>query len=94
MAHNGYTFHMEAFSVPSGSLVSYAGRPGVWRCLGIENHGGEVLAVIEPWDDLAAGSFHASEAYSVTVPHRLLHRLRPGSRSTIDGDRGGRLVTC
>ncbi len=57
-----------------GALVHHRGRPGVWRILG---EAGELL-VIEPWDDQAAGSFHASEAYELQAPCHLIRRLRPG----------------
>jgi len=65
---------MESVSIPLGGLVQHARRPGVWRVISVD--AGE--AVIEPWDDLAAGYFHAAEAYAVRSPIALLHRLRPG----------------
>ena len=57
-----------------GGLVRHRERPGVWRVLGIAG----IRAEIEPWDDLAAGAFHASEAYTVFARVHLLSRLRPG----------------
>ena len=67
----GYTAEMEPLISP-GSLVQHLQRPGIWRAIGSD---GELL-IIEPWDDLAAGAFHPSEAYSLSVPSRLIRRLR------------------
>lgn len=63
----------------SGSLVRHRARPGVWRILGTIGWRAE----IEPFDDLAGGSLHASEAYAITVPSLMLDRLVPASSAVL-----------
>lgn len=62
-----------------GALVAHRQRPGLWRIVGLVGEPGAFgRAVIEPWDDLAAASFHPCEAYSVTARLAMLTRLSPG----------------
>ena len=62
----------------AGALVRHQRRPGVWRILGLVDD----RATIEPFDDLAAGSFHAAEAYAIVSPVQVLSRLLPGRSSS------------
>ena len=62
----------------AGALVQHRDRPGVWRVMGIA----KIHAAIEPWDDTAAASFHASEAYDIVAPIQELSRLIPGRSAT------------
>lgn len=61
-------------SFEPGSLVRHLQRPGVWRVVGVIGREAE----IEPWDDQAAGAFHAAEAYAICAKVPLLRRLVPG----------------
>jgi len=74
-----------------GSLVQHRYRPGVWRVLGYSRL--RELVTIEAWDDQAAASLHASEAYELHVPARLIRPLRPGrSAGQLAGNRPRGLV--
>jgi hypothetical protein len=57
-----------------GALVRHRARPGIWRIVGVIGWRAE----IEPWDDLAGGSLHPAEAYSIQAPVQLLSRALPG----------------
>ena len=87
---SGYTFCMEASRFPCGGLVQHRLRLGVWRLVvpAIGQNG----AVIEPWDDAAAATLHAAEAYEITVPRRLLRRIEPGGADLSAASRRGQLL--
>ncbi len=65
---------MDPATISLGALVAHPRRPGIWRLIDCKG----AAAVIEPWDDQAAATLHASEAYSIRTLAYLLCVLRPG----------------